>query len=272
MEEKQKCEIIPYPKVREGVTDLMKIGMKTPLIHFLIEIDVTDSRCLLREYKERTGQSISFQGYLINCLAKVVDENKIFHAMKKGKHDLMLFDEVDISMMIERDFPEIPGYPKLPKSYIIRNANHKALQEINAEIQEAKKMDVHNSIQAVKLKKYLALPKFIRNILVKKMTSEPLLRKNFAGTVGVTGGAFSGATGVHAGWFTPITPMTITMAVGFLVEKPGIIDGKPEAREILGITFSFDHLIIDGGPATRFITRFTELVKNCYGLKDLIKN
>lgn len=67
-------------------------------------------------------------------------------------------------------------------------------------------------------------------------------------------------------WGIPIPTFTLSITVGGIAEKPGVIDGKIENREYLSLTISFDHDIIDGAPAARFAQRFKELIKGGYGL------
>jgi pyruvate/2-oxoglutarate dehydrogenase complex dihydrolipoamide acyltransferase (E2) component len=59
-------------------------------------------------------------------------------------------------------------------------------------------------------------------------------------------------------------PLTVTL--GGIVEKPGVVDGQIKVREYLDVTVSFDHDIIDGAPAARFTRQFRELVEEGYGL------
>ena len=47
-----------------------------------------------------------------------------------------------------------------------------------------------------------------------------------------------------------------------------MIDGQPKARELLSMTISFDHDIIDGAPAVRFTQRLKELIESGYGLAE----
>ena len=62
----------------------------------------------------------------------------------------------------------------------------------------------------------------------------------------------------------PNFPLTITL--GGMIEKPGVIDGRIEIREYLDITISFDHDVIDGAPAARFTQQLRDLIENGYGL------
>jgi pyruvate/2-oxoglutarate dehydrogenase complex dihydrolipoamide acyltransferase (E2) component len=73
--------------------------------------------------------------------------------------------------------------------------------------------------------------------------------------------------GRGAGW--GIAPMnhTTTLVVGGLAHKPGLVDGRIEAREYLCLTLTFDHDVIEGAPAARFVRRLTELVERGAGLQ-----
>jgi pyruvate/2-oxoglutarate dehydrogenase complex dihydrolipoamide acyltransferase (E2) component len=59
---------------------------------------------------------------------------------------------------------------------------------------------------------------------------------------------------------------TLGITVGGIEEKPGVVDGRIEAREFLNVTLDFDHDIVDGAPAARFAQQFRELVVRGYGL------
>lgn len=62
---------------------------------------------------------------------------------------------------------------------------------------------------------------------------------------------------------------SLTVTVGGIVEKPGVINGRIEIREYLCLTLSFDHDVIDGASATRFTQGLRELLECGYGLEEL---
>ena len=72
------------------------------MIHGLIEADVARPRQVIREHKATSGESLSFTGFMIYCLAKAVDMNKHMHAYRDWRNRLVLFDEVDVVTTIER--------------------------------------------------------------------------------------------------------------------------------------------------------------------------
>jgi len=68
-------------------------------------------------------------------------------------------------------------------------------------------------------------------------------------------------------WGVPIPTYTLSITVDGRAEKPGVVDGRIESREYLGVTISFDHDIVDGGPAMRFTQRLEELIETSYGAR-----
>jgi len=75
-----------------------------------------------------------------------------------------------------------------------------------------------------------------------------------------------GMFGDGGGWGIPLPTFTLTVTLGGIAVKPGVVDGRIEIREYLDVTLSFDHDVIDGAPAARFTQRFKELIETGYGL------
>ena len=71
------------------------------------------------------------------------------------------------------------------------------------------------------------------------------------------GGSFtiSNQGGIGGGHFTPIInkPEVAILGIGRSSLKPAVKDGKIEARPILPIALSYDHRVMDGADAVRFI-------------------
>jgi pyruvate/2-oxoglutarate dehydrogenase complex dihydrolipoamide acyltransferase (E2) component len=80
------------------------------------------------------------------------------------------------------------------------------------------------------------------------------------GAVGVTAVGMFGKKN-QALWLVPIVGgATVGVAVGGIVKRPCISDGQLESREHLCLTITFNHDIVDGAPAARFVKRFSELL------------
>ena len=86
------------------------------------------------------------------------------------------------------------------------------------------------------------------------------------GTVGITAVGMFGEG--HGGW--GIFPMnhTLGLVVGSIAWKPAVVEGRIEPREILNLTVVFDHDVIDGAPAARFVHRLVELIESGAGLEE----
>jgi chloramphenicol O-acetyltransferase len=96
-------KVVPNPKMRWWLAAAFRSAQHTPMIHGLLEVDVSRARAYLREHQAKTGESLSFTAFLIACLGKAVDEHKAVQAYRKGRKHLVLFDEVDVETQIERE-------------------------------------------------------------------------------------------------------------------------------------------------------------------------
>jgi pyruvate/2-oxoglutarate dehydrogenase complex dihydrolipoamide acyltransferase (E2) component len=228
----------------------------------LFEADVTYARKRLRRYKEQTGDSISFAGWITACVGKSVGEHKQVHALKMGKH-FVTFDDVNINILIETT---IEGRP-YPVNYILKSANNKTVMEINQEIRDVQKKREEDYTEAEenrRIKLLLSAPKFLRNLLLwRKLRKDPTFIAENMGTVAVTSiGQFARS----GGWAIPLGMQAITIAVGGIAVKPGYVGETIEKREYLALTVTLDHDVVDGAPATRFVARLVELLEEGHGI------
>lgn len=149
---------------------------------------------------------------------------------------------------------------------MIRAADKRTVREIHDDIRAAQRESVETAPGAEKWKAYLLLPGFLRRLLYWWLDRSPETRKRLGGTVVLTA---VGMAGKGAGWAIPIASNTLTITLGGIETKPGLSDGRIEPREYLCTTVSFDHDVVDGVPAARFVTRFRELVEAASGLEAL---
>jgi pyruvate/2-oxoglutarate dehydrogenase complex dihydrolipoamide acyltransferase (E2) component len=95
-------------------------------------------------------------------------------------------------------------------------------------------------------------------------------RRDPAALVAMSGTTFISAVGMfakgHAGWGVSATPHSLSLFAGGIVRKPAIVGDEVKPREILDLTVLFDHDVIDGAPATRFVRRLVELIESGHAL------
>src|SRR5215203_842179 len=91
--------VVDFPPERRFMANLLHLTwVNKHSMYGLLEVDVTGARQFIAEYKARTGELLSFTGYLILCLARAVDENKAVQACRKGRKQLVVFDEVHVGI------------------------------------------------------------------------------------------------------------------------------------------------------------------------------
>jgi pyruvate/2-oxoglutarate dehydrogenase complex dihydrolipoamide acyltransferase (E2) component len=254
-----------FPKFRRFEAVMLRSIQRMPMIHGLLEVDVTRARAHLREHKAKTGETLSFTAFIIACLAKAIDENKAVQAYRKGRHQLILFEDVDVNTQIERD----QAGQKTAIPYTVRAANRKTFREIHYEIRAAQGEDMAQAAVGMGFQALQFLPTVLFRIgwwvLWKIGRTHPQMWTKYMGTGGITA---VGMFGKGAGWGIPLTGHTLYVTLGGIAEKPGVVSGQIALREYLSLTLSFDHRIVDGAPAARFTGRLKDLIESGYGLDN----
>jgi pyruvate dehydrogenase E2 component (dihydrolipoamide acetyltransferase) len=99
--------------------------------------------------------------------------------------------------------------------------------------------------------------------------SRDLIGRARAGTLAAAemqGGTFTitnlGALGIEA--FTPIInlPECAILGLGRIAREPALVGDRVEARERLTLSLTFDHRIVDGAPAARFLQDLGRRIEN----------
>ncbi len=248
-------EILPFPTTQHTIAVALRFTEHKHISHVLTEVDVTTPRQVIHEQKARGAEPLSFTAFIAACLGKAVDENKSVQAYRKGRNQLVLFQDVDIGIPIEH---EVEGQ-KFPPTYVVRAANRKTAREIRA-------------FQKRHTTEVLPIPRLVQRwpglMLLggRVLLRSPFYRKRSGGTCGITA---VGMFGKGGGWgIAYATIYTLFLTLGGISQKPGVVDGHIAIREHLSLTVSLDHDSIDGAPAARFVTRLKELIESGFGLLD----
>lgn len=255
-------EVLPFGRERQLTIQGGRLAARRHTVHGLIEADVTQARQLIRAHEQRTGEAISFTAFVAHCLGKAVGEHKEVHAYRNWRNQRILFDDVDLNTAIQI---QMPGRTAVMPHWL-RAANKRSLAELHAEIRATQTRPEQTREFAFKWLGYL--PPLAWDIFFLFVFRNPGWLKKSFGTVGLTAVGMFGRGG---GWAIPFGVHTLDVAVGGIALKPGIVDGRIEPREYLCLTLSFDHDLVDGGPAARFTQRFRELIESSDGLVELVR-
>ena len=70
-----------------------------------------------------------------------------------------------------------------------------------------------------------------------------------------------GAQNIDA--FTPVInlPQAAILGVGRIVKKPAVVDDQVVVRQMVALSLTFDHRLVDGAPAARFLNQIREFVE-----------
>ncbi len=259
--------IVEFPPERRGMPSFNEMYWRKHCMYGLLEVDVTAVRQFIEDYKVQTGENLSFTGYLAFCLAGAVDENKVVQARLKGRKQLVMFDDVDVGLTVERQ----KGEKRVLMGHVVRGANHKTYGQIHQEIRQVQSEPVPPDAGLPSwFQSALRLPwplsGWFQALIRIVMRRDPTIFVSLAGTVSITAvGMFGKGQG---GWGIVPLPHALGLVVGSMSWKPAVVDGRIEPREILNLTVVFDHDVIDGAPATRFARRLVELIECGYGLAD----
>lgn len=263
---------VPYHVVdlapsRRAWVNLLNLSWRTHCMYGLLEVDVTAVRQFIAAHKARTGEALSFTGYLAYCLARAVAENTAVQAYLRNRRQLVVFDDVDVGLMVEHK----TGETRALMGHVIRGANHKTYRQIHDEIRAVQSAPVPPGRgMPAWFRSAMLLPwplsTWVNALLGMVMSRNPTIPVSMAGTVDLTSvGMFGGG---HSGWGLTPTGASLGLVVGGIAWKPAIVEGRIEPREILNLTVVFDHDVVDGAPATRFVRRLVELIESGCGLGE----
>jgi pyruvate dehydrogenase E2 component (dihydrolipoamide acetyltransferase) len=216
----QSDERIPYRGLRRTIGERMKHSKYTaPHATHHDEVDVTELveiRSRLKEHAEERGVSLSSLPFVINAVVAGLRESPILNSrLDEDREEIVLRGEYNIGIATATDAGLL-----VP---VVKNADAMGLLELADELTELTERARNRSIS----------PEEMRD-----------------GTFSITN--FGAIGGEYA---TPIInhPETAILGLGTITEKPRVIDGEVVPRNVMTLSLSIDHRVIDGAEAARFI-------------------
>jgi pyruvate dehydrogenase E2 component (dihydrolipoamide acetyltransferase) len=192
------------------------------------ELDGTELVALrqtLKPMAEQRGVRLTYMLLLVKLLLPLLKEFPIFNASLDEERREVIYKRV-YHIGIAADSPEGLLVP------VLRNADQLSLIQIAQQLE-------HLIAAAQK-----------RTLAVSEVSGSTFTLNNI--------GSFGGSSG------TPIInyPEVAILAVGRLQEKAIVRNGTILARTMMPLALSFDHRVIDGALAGRFLARFKDLVEH----------
>ncbi len=213
-------ERIPF-KGRRRMTARKMVAAKTRVPHALLvdEADVSgllSERAKMREIGEREGVRITILPFVMKAVAGALRGHPALNAsLDEDREEIVLKKKIDVGMAVDAgDGLVVP---------VVRNADAKSVIELAREIERL----------------------------------SAAAREGTLAPGDLTGGTFTiSSVGSIGGLFSyPIinVPEAAILAAHKIVTRPVVRDGEIVPREMMYLSLSFDHRIVDGGEATRFL-------------------
>jgi pyruvate dehydrogenase E2 component (dihydrolipoamide acetyltransferase) len=181
------------------------------------EADVTELMALRKKYAgayEQKGARLTLTGFALRAVVETLKKHPMLNSSLDGD-EIVLKEYFHIGVAVDTE-----GGLIVP---VIRDVDKKSVLDLSKELEELAKKARERKISAEELK----------------------------------GGTFtiSNQGGIGGGHFTPIVnkPEVAILGLGRGSTKPVIREERVESRVLLPIALSYDHRVIDGGVAARFV-------------------
>ncbi|MGQ9629399.1 MAG: dihydrolipoamide acetyltransferase family protein [bacterium] len=213
----------PLQGIRATIAERMsRSASTTARVTLTAEVDASGLVELRRKLAE-DGIAVSYNDLFLYVLGRALRENPLLNASLEGDV-LRQWKRIHIGLAVDTERGLL-----VP---VVRDVDTKGLAQLARET-----MDLIERARGGKLK-----PEELR------------------------GGTFTltnlGMFGIDA--FTPIInlPETAILGVGRIGARPCVRDGDIVIREMVWLSLAFDHRLVDGGPAARFLQRVAQLIES----------
>lgn len=253
-----------FPLSRIATIDVCETGRKKHHVAAMIELDITESRKKVRQSRT-VHEKISFTAWLVKAISLTIEKHQMAAAFLKGKRSAMIFDDINISMVVEK---EVNGQ-KVPIPMIIEKTQKTTAASITRQINNAKTSPLTEQDKVLQKNTgrmeriYYHLPGFLRRGIWKFMLKRPRLVYGKMGNVAITS---IGMMGNVKGWFIPFSIHPLCFGISTIQKKPVVVNDQIVIREMLSMTILLDHDVIDGSNMARFINDLSKNIENGTGL------
>jgi pyruvate dehydrogenase E2 component (dihydrolipoamide acetyltransferase) len=176
-----------------------------------------------RHLQSKAGEDVSITAYVVKAAAKALEDHPMINSSLEGD-EIRLYSDINVAVAINT--PDGLVAPVMP------GTNMKSLTEISRNIRDLTERAIQNSLTVADL----------------------------------TGGTFtvSNLGGFGVDLFAPVInpPQCAILGFGRTAERPVIVEKQVRAGSVTTLSLVFDHRIVDGVPAARYLQRVKELLEN----------
>ncbi|HIQ06723.1 MAG TPA: biotin/lipoyl-binding protein, partial [Anaerolineae bacterium] len=214
--------VVPMRGIRARIAERMAESAHTAAhVTLFTEVDATELVALRQRLRDDEVQ-VSYNDLMVVVVSKALEEHPDLNATLVGD-EIHWLEPIHVAVAVDTERGLL-----VP---VIRDANRKRLRQIAAEFAELR--------QAAQ-------------------EGRSRLEDLSGGTFTITNLGMFEIDG-----FTPIInpPQCAVLGIGRIVEKPVIREGEVQIRQMMVLSLSFDHRLVDGAPAARFLQTVKRLVE-----------
>lgn len=222
-------EIVPITKLRKAIVNSMTRSMQIIPHSTLMDDVVVDGLVALRndikEDAQKQGIKLTYMPFIIKAIVIALRKHPFFNASFDSENDRMILKKfINIGMAV--DTPDGLIVPN------IKNADQKGILALASELGE------------------LAQATRDRKVQLEQLQNSTFTITNF------------GAADVAYG--TPIInhPEVAIIGIGKIEQKPVVKNGEIKPAYVLPLSLAFDHRVIDGADAGRFLNTVKALLND----------
>lgn len=249
------------PRLRWNLLDLINIvGADSVPTYLFQDIDMTwaeEFRTTMKKY----GIQATATAFLLKAIAIAQRSHPDTRTAMLPFGRTVVFNNIVAGFTVERMIGEQPtlffGAIEEPDTKSIAKISEELRSHAESELDKNFHMDLQH--------KFTRLPWFLRRLILWIGLRSPEMRLK---CMGATFGLSSlGKFGLKA--IIPPCVSTSTFGIGAIEKRPVVRDGRIEIRKMMTLTLNFDHRIIDGAPAARFLCDIKKLLEG--GLEKYIE-
>lgn len=249
-------------RARWNVLDLINVfGRQSIPTYIFLDVDMTFVENLRVRLKEM-GKKVTVTAILLKAIAIAQRAHPESRTAILPWGRTVTFHDIVAGFTVERYVGATPAV----FFGAIERADTKSVEEIASELKQYGESDMSEIPQLSLQDRFNNMPWLIRRMIIWAGQRYPLVRLRFMGaTFGVSS---LGKFGVKA--LIPPCVSTSTFGVGAVEDRAVVRDGKVEIRPMMTVVLNFDHRVIDGAPAARFLQDVVRLLEG--GLEGYIQN
>jgi pyruvate dehydrogenase E2 component (dihydrolipoamide acetyltransferase) len=205
------------------------------LSHFS-EVDATRLLKARRNFvanEDAYGTRVSVNAFMVKAIAVACQAVPIANAAIVGD-EVVLYNEVNVGIAVS-----LPGQSEFDSGLIVpvlRNAERKGLIQIDAEL---------------------------RDLATRAREGRLAPGETEGGTITLSPTSAIGGEGMYS-WSTPVLnlPQALMVQPGMIMERAVVHKGKIKKREMMPLSVTFDHRVLDGDPFATFVVALRRCIES----------